>query len=56
MTETTKTAPAKILYNAFSQQVTIRVKDGGVIVMRLQDALQLGWQLINLLNRIDSAA
>jgi hypothetical protein len=38
---------------ARDQLVTVRVKDGGVIVMRLQDALWLGQQLYNLLNPIE---
>jgi hypothetical protein len=42
MMETTKTAPAKIFYDALSQQVTIRARDGGVIVLRIDDALWLG--------------
>ena len=49
-TETTKTAPAEIDYNAREQLVTVRVKDGGVIVLRIQDAIWLGYQLVNLLN------
>jgi hypothetical protein len=53
MKESTKTAPAEIEYNWPSQQVTIRAKDGGVIVLRVQDAMWLGYQLINLLNPIE---
>ena len=53
MKESTKTAPAEIEYNSLSQQVTITVKDGGVIVLRVQDAMWLGYQLINLLNPIE---
>ena len=50
MTESIKTPPFEVLYNALEQQVTIRARDGGVIVMRLQDALRLGQQLYNLMN------
>jgi hypothetical protein len=53
-TESTKTAATEVLYNSLEQQVTIRCKDGGVIVLPLQDALRLGQQLVNLLNPIDS--
>jgi hypothetical protein len=53
MTETTKTAPAEIDYNAREQLVTIRTRDGGVIVLRPQDAMWLGLQLYNLLNPIE---
>ena len=42
MKKSTKTAPAEIQYNWHSQQVTITVKDGGVIVLPIQDALWLG--------------
>jgi hypothetical protein len=51
-TETTKTPPFEVLYNWPEQQVTIRVKDGGVIVLRAQDALRLGSELSNLLGPI----
>jgi hypothetical protein len=47
--ETTKTEATEVLYNSVSQQVTIRAKDGGVIVLPIQDALRLGQQLYNLL-------
>jgi hypothetical protein len=53
MKESTKTAPAEIHYDWHSQQVTITVKDGGVIVLRVQDAMWLGYQLVNLLNPIE---
>jgi hypothetical protein len=52
-TETTKTAPAEIHYNWHSQQVTITDRDGGIIVLRVQDAMWLGGQLITLLNPIE---
>jgi hypothetical protein len=48
--ESTKTAPAEISYNALTQQVTIRTRGGGVIVLPIQDAMWLGGQLITLLN------
>ncbi len=53
MTETTKTAPAEILYDAREQLVTVRARDGGVIVLRVQDAIWLGYQLVTLLNPIE---
>jgi hypothetical protein len=53
MKESTKTAPAEILYDAREQLVTVRVKDGGAITLPIQDALWLGQQLYNLLNPIE---
>jgi hypothetical protein len=52
MKETTKTPPFEVLYSWPEQQVTIRCKDGGVIVLPIQDAMWLGQQLCNLLNPI----
>jgi hypothetical protein len=51
--ETTKKPPAEISYSWPEQKVTIRDQDGGVIVLRIQDAMWLGSQLYNLLNPIE---
>jgi hypothetical protein len=48
MMESTKEPATEVLYDSVSQQVTIRFKDNGAIVLPLKDALRLGQQLVNL--------
>ena len=51
MEETTKTPATVVTYNAMNRKVTIRFRDQGIAVLQLQDALRLGQQLVNLLQR-----
>lgn len=63
MTDPSKPHPIDVLYDSINRQVSIRFRRelashaaDETVVLSLQDALRLGQQLVNLVNRVESWA